>query len=100
MRAMVYRGPYKIRVEEKDIPSIEHPNDAIVRVTMGAIVGADYARTTPSPRPECSVSSNGMASPRESAASALTWCISRSMQSSLSAPGCWPEASLTAGSRR
>ena len=34
MRAMVYRGPYKIRVEEKDIPPIEHPNDAIVRVTV------------------------------------------------------------------
>jgi hypothetical protein len=26
MRAMVYRGPYKVRVEEKDIPPIEHPN--------------------------------------------------------------------------
>jgi hypothetical protein len=25
MRAMVYRGPYKIRVEEKDIPALEHP---------------------------------------------------------------------------
>ena len=24
MRAMVYRGQYKIRVEEKDIPAIEH----------------------------------------------------------------------------
>ncbi|MGH9263286.1 MAG: hypothetical protein ACRD1D_01210 [Acidimicrobiales bacterium] len=34
MRAMVYRGPYKIRVEEKDVPPIEHPNDAIVRVTL------------------------------------------------------------------
>jgi alcohol dehydrogenase len=41
MRAMVYRGPYKIRVEEKDVPSIEHPNDAIVRVTLGAICGSD-----------------------------------------------------------
>jgi|RhiMetdeSRZDD1v2_1073273.scaffolds.fasta_scaffold04760_6 S-(hydroxymethyl)glutathione dehydrogenase / alcohol dehydrogenase len=30
MRAVVYRGPYRIRVEE-DRPSIEHPNDAIVR---------------------------------------------------------------------
>jgi threonine dehydrogenase-like Zn-dependent dehydrogenase len=37
MRAMVYRGPYKVRVEEKAMPVIEHPNDAIVRVTMGAI---------------------------------------------------------------
>ena len=41
MQAMVYRGPYKVRVEEKDIPRIEHPNDAIVRVTMGAICGSD-----------------------------------------------------------
>jgi threonine dehydrogenase-like Zn-dependent dehydrogenase len=41
MRAMVYRGPYKIRVEDKDIPPIEHPNDAIVRVTLGAICGSD-----------------------------------------------------------
>ncbi|WP_210480161.1 zinc-dependent alcohol dehydrogenase [Naasia sp. SYSU D00948] len=41
MKAMVYRGPYKIRVEEKDIPAIEHPNDAIVRVTKAAICGSD-----------------------------------------------------------
>ncbi|MCU1473322.1 zinc-dependent alcohol dehydrogenase [Amnibacterium sp.] len=41
MRAMVYRGPYRIRVEEKDVPRIEHPNDAIVRVTLAAICGSD-----------------------------------------------------------
>jgi threonine dehydrogenase-like Zn-dependent dehydrogenase len=41
MRAMTYRGPYKIRVEEKDIPPIEHPNDAIVRVQLAAICGSD-----------------------------------------------------------
>ena len=41
MHAMVYRGPYKIRVEEKDIPKIEHPNDAIVRVKTAAICGSD-----------------------------------------------------------
>ncbi|WP_341393105.1 zinc-dependent alcohol dehydrogenase [Arthrobacter sp. G119Y2] len=41
MRSMVYRGPYKVRVEEKDIPRIEHPNDAIVRVTAAAICGSD-----------------------------------------------------------
>ncbi|HWR84854.1 MAG TPA: zinc-dependent alcohol dehydrogenase [Rhodoglobus sp.] len=41
MKAMVYRGPYKVRVEEKDIPRIEHPNDAIVRVSMAAICGSD-----------------------------------------------------------
>src|SRR3954465_11192636 len=41
MRAMVYRGPYRIRVEDKDMPTIEHPNDAIVRVTRAAICGSD-----------------------------------------------------------
>jgi threonine dehydrogenase-like Zn-dependent dehydrogenase len=41
MRAMVYRGPYKVRIEEKDKPRIEHPNDAIVRVTLAAICGSD-----------------------------------------------------------
>ena len=41
MRAMVYRGPYKVRIEEKDIPRIEHPNDAIVRVQLAAICGSD-----------------------------------------------------------
>jgi len=38
---MVYRGPYKVRVEEKDVPAIEHPNDAIVRVALAAICGSD-----------------------------------------------------------
>ncbi|QHT54696.1 glutathione-dependent formaldehyde dehydrogenase [Cellulomonas sp. H30R-01] len=41
MRAMVYRGPYKVRVEEKPDPRIEHPNDAVVRVTCAAICGSD-----------------------------------------------------------
>ncbi|MEU0095945.1 zinc-dependent alcohol dehydrogenase [Kribbella sp. NPDC006257] len=41
MRAMVYRGPYRIRVEEKERPRIEHPGDAIVRVTRAAICGSD-----------------------------------------------------------
>lgn len=41
MKAMTYRGPYRIRVEEKDIPRIEHPGDAIVRVTLAAICGSD-----------------------------------------------------------
>jgi alcohol dehydrogenase len=30
-----------VRVEEKDMPRIEHPNDAIVRVTTAAICGSD-----------------------------------------------------------
>jgi alcohol dehydrogenase len=38
---MVYRGPYRVRVEEKDRPRIEHPGDAIVRVQLAAICGSD-----------------------------------------------------------
>jgi len=41
MQAMVYRGPYRVRVESKAMPPIEHPNDAIVRVTCAAICGSD-----------------------------------------------------------
>jgi alcohol dehydrogenase len=41
MKAMTYRGPYKVRIEEKDVPAIEHPNDAIVRVELAAICGSD-----------------------------------------------------------
>jgi threonine dehydrogenase-like Zn-dependent dehydrogenase len=41
MRAMTYRGPYKIRVDEKPMPEIEHPNDAVVRVTRAAVCGSD-----------------------------------------------------------
>lgn len=41
MKAMAYRGPYRIRLEEKNIPRIEHPNDAIVRVQRAAICGSD-----------------------------------------------------------
>jgi threonine dehydrogenase-like Zn-dependent dehydrogenase len=41
MRAMTYRGPFRVRVEEKPMPKIEHPQDAIVRVTAAAICGSD-----------------------------------------------------------
>lgn len=41
MRATTYRGPYKVRVKNKDIPAIEHPNDAIIRVSKAAICGSD-----------------------------------------------------------
>jgi len=41
MKAMVYRSPYHIAVEQKAMPVIEHPNDAIVRVTLASICGSD-----------------------------------------------------------
>lgn len=41
MKAMTYRGPYKLRVDSKPDPVIQHPNDAIVRVELAAICGSD-----------------------------------------------------------
>ena len=42
MLAMNYRGPYRVRaVTNKPIPEIEHPNDAIVRVTRSCKCGSD-----------------------------------------------------------
>src|SRR5437868_1012960 len=41
MLAMNYRGPYRVRAVQKAEPEIEHPNDAIVRVTRSCICGSD-----------------------------------------------------------
>jgi threonine dehydrogenase-like Zn-dependent dehydrogenase len=41
MLAMNYRGPYRVRAAQKAEPKIEHPNDAIVRVTRSCICGSD-----------------------------------------------------------
>lgn len=41
MLAMNYRGPYRVRATQKAEPKIEHPNDAIVRVTRSCICGSD-----------------------------------------------------------
>ncbi|KIG02940.1 zinc-dependent alcohol dehydrogenase [Caballeronia concitans] len=41
MLATNFRGPYRIRVSQKPDPRIEHPGDAIVRVTRACICGSD-----------------------------------------------------------
>lgn len=41
MLAMTYRGPNRVRLECKPVPKIEHPEDAIVRVTRSCICGSD-----------------------------------------------------------
>lgn len=41
MLAMDYRGPYRVRAEHKPMPTIQHPRDAIVRVTRSCICGSD-----------------------------------------------------------
>lgn len=41
LRAVVFRGPGKVVVEEVEDPKIEHPRDVIVRLTSTAICGSD-----------------------------------------------------------
>ncbi len=41
MLAMNYRGPFRVRTDEKPYPKILHPEDAIVRVTRSCICGSD-----------------------------------------------------------
>jgi len=38
---MDFRGPYRVRLENKPLPRIQHPRDAIVRVTRSCICGSD-----------------------------------------------------------
>lgn len=56
MRALVYRGPKKVRVEDKPEPRLEHPEDVIVRITRTAICGSDlhlYHGLVPDTRVGC-----------------------------------------------
>lgn len=41
MKAVVYKGPFEVAVEEVDNPRLQHPNDVVVRVTSTAICGSD-----------------------------------------------------------
>ncbi|WPP51168.1 zinc-dependent alcohol dehydrogenase [Catalinimonas niigatensis] len=41
MLAMNYRGPQRVRIDNKPMPEILHPQDAIVRVTRSCICGSD-----------------------------------------------------------
>jgi threonine dehydrogenase-like Zn-dependent dehydrogenase len=41
MRAMMYRGPQRVRITDKPVPDIVHPQDAIVEVTRACICGSD-----------------------------------------------------------
>ncbi len=39
MRAVVFKGPYKIAVEERPLPKIQDPQDIIVKVDYTALCG-------------------------------------------------------------
>ena len=41
MRAVVYKGPFEVTVENVPDPTLQHPNDVIVRITSSCICGSD-----------------------------------------------------------
>src|SRR5687768_17984179 len=41
MLAMTYLGPGRVKAVQKPEPTIEHPNDIVLRVTRTAICGSD-----------------------------------------------------------
>jgi S-(hydroxymethyl)glutathione dehydrogenase/alcohol dehydrogenase len=54
MKALVYHGPRDVQIDDKPQPSIQHPEDAILRITSTAICGSDlhlYHGTVPGMQP-------------------------------------------------
>ncbi|KAF8855421.1 glutathione-independent formaldehyde dehydrogenase-like protein [Acephala macrosclerotiorum] len=41
MKAVVYQEPFKVSIEERPLPKLEHPDDCLVEVTTAAICGSD-----------------------------------------------------------
>ncbi|KAF5615254.1 alcohol dehydrogenase [Fusarium sp. NRRL 25303] len=41
MQAVVFKGPFMVAVEQRPIPRIQHPNDAIVKVQYTALCGSE-----------------------------------------------------------
>ncbi|MWV64406.1 alcohol dehydrogenase catalytic domain-containing protein [Halorubrum sp. JWXQ-INN 858] len=41
MKAVVYKGPHEVAVEDVDEPELQHPNDVIVDITTTCICGSD-----------------------------------------------------------
>lgn len=39
MRAVVFKGPHKVKVEERPIPQIKEPTDIVVKVKYTALCG-------------------------------------------------------------
>ncbi|TVY90183.1 putative zinc-type alcohol dehydrogenase-like protein [Lachnellula willkommii] len=41
MKAVVYQEPFKVSIEELPLPKLEHPDDALIKITTAAICGSD-----------------------------------------------------------
>lgn len=54
MKALVYHGPYDVRIDNKPHPSLSHSEDIILRITSTALCGSDlhlYHGTVPGMQP-------------------------------------------------
>src|SRR5881398_2953870 len=54
MRGAVLYGPHDVRFEERDVPKIEKPTDAIIRISATCVCGSDlwpYRGVNPIPQP-------------------------------------------------
>lgn len=47
MKAVVYKGPFDVAVEQVSDPRIEEPVDAIIRITTANICGSDLSHWLP-----------------------------------------------------
>ncbi|TVY41532.1 putative zinc-type alcohol dehydrogenase-like protein [Lachnellula subtilissima] len=41
MKAVVYQEPFKVSIKELPVPKLEHPDDALIKITTAAICGSD-----------------------------------------------------------
>lgn len=41
MRAVIFKEPYKVAVEDRPVPTLQKPTDAILKVTSTALCGSD-----------------------------------------------------------
>lgn len=41
MRAVVYKGPYEVAVEDKPYPNLQNDTDCVLKVTTSALCGSD-----------------------------------------------------------
>lgn len=48
MKAVVFKGPYNVAVEDRPIPKIQDPTDIIVKVTYTAVCGRSVLNPSPS----------------------------------------------------
>lgn len=41
MKAVIFHGPGHVAVEDRPIPTLQHPTDAIVKVSLTALCGSE-----------------------------------------------------------